>query len=220
MRLKIIAFLIFFNLSFAGLNIYDLSGIVVECCVNINHMKYAGDQRIVCWRDSDGNNKNHCRASLWNGTTFDSYDVSGPVDCVRYLDYTINSSGQAVVVWVDGCDFPQIKCSIWNGSSWNTTVLSNSSILISSIPLVEDSSGNIALAWRCQNGEFSYFLEGAYWNGSSWLVQTLESPASVNFFTLSACIDNNGMAAINWLATEMGGIMGHLKVASWNGGGP
>lgn len=217
MRLKLISFFsLIISSCIAGLNIYDLSGSVEYTIIDQQYIKYADEKKIICWTDIDGDNKYHCRVALANGSGFDTYDLSGPVDNVLYQSFVINEAGQAAVFWIEGSNAPfEYKCSRWNGLIWITTTLDDDVVSVDDVKLAMDANGHIIVVWLYYNIDNTYHLEGALWNGLVWSIQDLDVSSSLYIYNLQAYI-YSGMATIDWVIRDAGGPTYHMKAASWD----
>lgn len=218
MKFKLTVFFSFFMaMCFAGLQVYDLSGSVEDYGYYLDNLKCSSDKKIVCWTDyEEGDTLYHCKAALWNGSSFDISDLSGGVDNIVYFDYAINAAGQAVVFWVE--NYPSsYKCAIWNGTSWDVTTMAENITSVDTILLALNADGKVIVTWTYADENWYYHVKGAYFNGTEWSYEILEPDPLIYIYNLDVDIDAAGLATITWLTEDYGWCSSHQMAAIWDG---
>jgi hypothetical protein len=154
----------------------------------------------------------HLKYAHWNGSSWETETVdtvfqagfrsSIALDCysrphIAYVCYWLND----------------LKYTYWNGSSWcNETVDSDGEVGdFCSIALDTSGYPHISYYYGSPTGTQGD-LKYSYWNGSSWIIETVDAGGNVGRFT-SIALDSSGYPHISYTDHENN----CLKYACWNG---
>ena len=136
----------------------------------------------------------------WQIETVDGPDVVG-----IYTSLALDSSGYPHISYIDESNM-NLKYAFWNGSSWEIETVDHFSgivLLGSFTSLALDSSGNPHISYHyhwyydLKYVPFDSNLRYAFWNGSSWEIETVDGPGDVGRYS-SLALDSSGYPHISY----------------------
>jgi len=133
-------------------------------------------------------------------------------DSAHDMSLALDSNGYPHVSYTDG-NFTGLKYAWWNGTSWTKQLVEDEVItpghsgFESTLKL--DSNNNPHICYFHPDETFHLHLRYAYWNGSAWVIQTVDQFGEGRHASLA--LDSQGFPHISYYGDSS------LKYASWNG---
>ena len=154
----------------------------------------------------------HLKYAHWTGSSWETETVDTVFQSGWWSSIALDCYSRPHIAYV--CLYlNDLKYTYWNGSSWcNETVDSAGQVgMYCSIAL--DTAGYPHISYYYgtvpgTQGDLKY----SYWNGSSWIIETVDAGGNVGRFT-SIALDSSGYPHISYTDHENN----CLKYACWNG---
>jgi hypothetical protein len=164
---------------------------------------------------------NQSNNTYWDGSAWQAQVNIQTVDIGgvgHYSSLAFDGNGNPAISYLDNSK-RDLKFARWNGSSWVLQIVDSdgepwyyTTQVGSYSSLAFDGSGNPAISYCDYTDFFLNVLKLARWNGSSWVLQTVDSAGDVGYDT-SLAFDGNGNPAISYRDNTNDS----LKLARWNG---
>ncbi|MFC2000335.1 leucine-rich repeat domain-containing protein, partial [Chloroflexota bacterium] len=159
----------------------------------------------------------YLKLARWNGSSWSVAIVDDSGEIYDETSLAFDSAGNPAIsycYWEDvflGSDIWYVRYAHFDGISWNrTNVRGGAGVYVGRYnSLAFDASGNPSITYYNHG---SYNLEYAHWNGSSWVIDTVDTLGDVGMYT-SLAFDSSGNPGISYYDYSST----NLKYVHWNG---
>ncbi len=169
------------------------------------------DKPAIAFRDP----KLGLRYAAWNGSTWAVETIDGGYGTGASASLRFDSLGNPSIAygWQGSYEGPvKLKFACFVGKSWNMQTVESDG---QNPSLSFDFSGNPAVSYYLGT---SSDLKYAYWDGSGWKVETVDSVGDVGQSS-SLAFDNNGVGVISYYDVTNGDLKVAWLPRSWGSGG-
>ena len=141
--------------------------------------------------------------ATWDGSVWNTHTVDSALTMVHGISLAVDGNGYAHIAYWDS---DNLKYAAWNGDSWHIQTADSTSGGGEYTSLSLDSNGYAHISyqdidfddWDDPKGGLKY----AYWNGSSWDIETVDSEGLAGWHT-SLAIDSSDRAHISYGAIDL-----------------